>query len=87
MAQTVNNLSSMWETQIRSLGQEDLMEEGMATNSTILASRISWTEEPWPPPPHWITNSQTRLSNQHIHTYIYYLSEVKNKVLLGCRKW
>ena len=57
MAQTVNNVSSMWETQVPSLGQEDLMEEGMATHSSILARRISWTEEPWPP--HGITNSQT----------------------------
>ena len=47
MAQTVNNVSSMWETQVPSLGQEDLMEEGMATHSSILARRISWTEEAW----------------------------------------
>ena len=33
----------MW---VRSLGQEDLLEEGMATHSSILAWRISWTEEP-----------------------------------------
>ena len=31
---------------VRSLGQEDLLEEGMATHSSILAWRISWTEEP-----------------------------------------
>ena len=30
----------------RSLGQEDLLEEGMATHSSILAWRIPWTEEP-----------------------------------------
>ena len=28
------------------LGQEDLLKEGMATHSSILAWRISWTEEP-----------------------------------------
>ena len=34
------------ETQIQSLGWEDPLEEGMATHSSILAWRISWTEEP-----------------------------------------
>ena len=34
------------ETQVRSLGWEDAMEEGMATHSSIFAWRISWTEEP-----------------------------------------
>ena len=32
--------------QVQSLGQEDSLEEGMATHSNILAWRISWTEEP-----------------------------------------
>ena len=34
------------ETQFRSLGQEDPLEEGMATHSSILAWIIPWTEEP-----------------------------------------
>ena len=34
------------ETQVSSLGQEDPLEEGMATRSSILAWRIPWTEEP-----------------------------------------
>ena len=42
----VKNLPVIWETGIRSLGQEDLLEKGMATHSSILAWRISWTEEP-----------------------------------------
>ena len=46
MAQTVKNLPAMWETWVRSLGWEDLLEEGMATHSSILAWRIPWTEEP-----------------------------------------
>ena len=33
-------------TQVRSWGQEDPLEEGMATHSSILARRIPWTEEP-----------------------------------------
>ena len=36
----------MWETKVQSLGWLDPLEEGMATHSSILAWRISWTEEP-----------------------------------------
>ena len=36
----------MQETQVRSLSQEDPLEEGMATRSSIPAWRIPWTEEP-----------------------------------------
>ena len=46
MSQMVKNLRAMWETQVRSLGQEDPLEKGMATHSSILAWRISWTEKP-----------------------------------------
>ena len=49
MAQGVKNLPAMQETQetqVQSLGQENPLEEEMATHSSILAWRISWTEEP-----------------------------------------
>jgi len=46
VAQTVKNLPAMWETQVQSLGGEDPLEKEMATHSSILAWRISWTEEP-----------------------------------------
>ena len=46
MAQTAKNLPAMQETQVQSLGWEDPLENGMATYSSILAWRISWTEEP-----------------------------------------
>ena len=36
----------MQETWVQSLGQEDLLEEGMATHSSILAWRIPWAEDP-----------------------------------------
>ena len=42
----VKNLPTMQETWVRSLGQEDPLEKGMATHSSILAWRIPWTEEP-----------------------------------------
>ena len=41
----VKNLPAMQETLVRSLGQEDPLEEKMATHSSILAWRIPWTEE------------------------------------------
>ena len=45
-AQRLKRLLPMWETQVRSLGQEDPLEKEMATHSSILAWRIPWTEEP-----------------------------------------
>ena len=42
----VKNLPAMQETQVQSLGQEDSLEKGMATHSSILAWKIPWTEEP-----------------------------------------
>ena len=39
-------MKEMLEMQVRSLAWEDALEEGMATHSTILAWRISWTEDP-----------------------------------------
>ena len=52
MAQQVKNLPAgqeMQVTQVQSLGQEDPLEEGMATCSSVLARRIPWTEEPGGP--------------------------------------
>ena len=46
MAQLVKDLCAMQETQVQPLGQEDPLEKGMATQSSILAWRIPWTEEP-----------------------------------------
>ena len=46
VGQMVKNLPAMQETQVQSLGPEDLLEKGMATHPSILAWRIPWTEEP-----------------------------------------
>ena len=46
VAQRINRLPAMRETQVRSLGWEDPLEKEMATHSTTLAWRIPWTEEP-----------------------------------------
>ena len=45
LAQTVKCLSTMRETWVRSLGWEDSLEKEMATHSSTLALKISWTEE------------------------------------------
>ena len=42
----VKNLPVIQETKVQSLGQEDALEKGMATHSSILAWRILWIEEP-----------------------------------------
>ena len=46
VAQRLKCLPAMRETWVQSLGQEDPLEKEMATHSSILAWRISWTEEP-----------------------------------------
>ena len=80
MAQMVKNLSAVWETWVRSLVQEDLLERGMATYSGILARRIPWTEESCELQSmesqsvghDWVTNTQTHTHTctcTHIHTY------------------
>ena len=46
VAHVVKNLPAMQETQVQSLSRDDPLEEGMVTHSSVLAWRISWTEEP-----------------------------------------
>ena len=62
VTQMVKNLPAMRETQIRSLGQEDPLEKGMATHSSILAWRILWTRGAWWAIVHGVAKSWTRLS-------------------------
>ena len=45
VAQSVKNLPAVQETQVQSLGQEDPLEKEMATHSSILAWKVSWTVE------------------------------------------
>ena len=46
VTQTVKNLPAVQETRVPSLGWEDPLQKGMATHSSILAWRMSWTKEP-----------------------------------------
>ena len=54
----------MW---VRSLGQEDSLEKGMETHSSILAWKIPWTEEPGQATVHRVTKSWTRLKQFRTH--------------------
>ena len=53
----------MKETQVQSLGQEDPLEEEVATHSSIVAWKIPWTSEPGGLKVHGIAKSQTWLGN------------------------
>ena len=46
VAQRLKHLPPVWQTRVRSLGQEDPLENEMAPHSSILAWRIPWTEKP-----------------------------------------
>ena len=59
MAQMIKNPPVTQETWVPSLGCEDPLEKGNGYSS-VLAWRTLWTEEP---AVHWVTNSQTRLSD------------------------
>ena len=71
----------MQETWVWSLGQEDLLEKGMATHSSILAWRISWTEEPGSLQSmgsqrvghNWATNTHAH-THTHTHTHTHSLT-------------
>ena len=59
--------------QVRSMGQEDLLEEEMATHSSILAWRIPWTRGVWQASVHKVTKSQTQLKqlSTHMHEMVF----------------
>ena len=71
VAQRVKNLPSMQKAWVQSLGQEDPLEQGMATQSSILAWKIPWTEESgWL----WSTGSQKVGHDQATNTFILFTS-------------
>ena len=60
VAQTVKCLPTMWETQVQSLGQKDLLEKGMATHSSILAWIIPMNRGAWRATVYRVSKSQLR---------------------------
>ena len=76
----VKNMPAMQETQVQSLSQEDSLEMGMATHSSILAWEIPRTEEPDRlHTVHEVTKSQTQLTHTHTHTHTPKISLKKKK--------
>ena len=65
-------LSTVRETQVRSLGWEDPLEKEMATHSSILAWRISWMEEPGRL--HSTGPQRVRTERLHFHFHLVYVS-------------
>ena len=63
MAQAVKSPPAMWETWVHSLGREDPLEEGMGTQSSILAWRILMDGGAWRVTIHEVEKSQTQLSD------------------------
>jgi len=75
------------EIRVPSLGEEESLEEEMATSSSILAWKIPWTEEPGRATVHGAANSQTRLSNWALRThtsnhYVVYLKLIQCSMLI-----
>ena len=69
----VKNLTAMWETWVRSLGRGDPLEEGMATDFSILAWRTPMDRGPWRATVHGVAKSRRRLSDyaQSTHKQLY----------------
>ena len=61
-------MPNMWETQVQSLGQEDLLEKDMATHSSILAWRIPMDRGSWGATVLGITKSRKQLSDKAQHS-------------------
>ena len=72
VAQTVKSLPAMQETWFQPLGQQDPLEKGMATHSSILAGKILWTEDPAGLQVHVVAKSQTQLSDWYYFTFLSY---------------
>ena len=67
MTLMVKNLCAMQDTWVQSLGQEDPLEEGMATHSSILAWRIPMDRGAWQAAVLGVVKSQPQLSDLHFH--------------------
>ena len=63
VAQMVKNLPTMQETQVRSLGWEDPLEEGVTTHSNVIAWRIPMDREAWGAMVHGVAKSRTPLTD------------------------
>jgi len=72
VTQMIKNLPAMQETWIRSLGWGDALEKGTPTQSSILAWRIPWREEPGSLRSMGVSKSWLRLGDIHFTSYLTY---------------
>ena len=70
----VKNPPAMWETWVQSLGWKDLLVEGMAVHSSILALRIPMDRGAWRAPVHGVAKGWTQLSDWTTTTAVLYLN-------------
>ena len=73
-------MQEMWETWVWSLGQEDSLEEGMATHFSIFAWRIPWTEEAGglqSTEVHRVAKTQIRLKQLSTQAWKFVVKEMK----------
>ena len=82
VAQLVKNLPAMQETWVRSLGWEDLLEEGMATHSSILAWRVHMDRGAWQATVHGVAELDM---TEHPHSFSQCGKDKKNYVMLKPR--
>ena len=86
MAQTVKNLPEMQEIQVQSLGQEDPLEKGMATHSSILAWNSPWTEEPGELQSMGSQGAGYNCTTEHIHINVIIIEILMTNYLPGIHK-
>ena len=72
VVKTVKNRPAMQETQVRSLGQEDPLEEGMATHSSIPAWRIPMDRGTWWATVPGLAKGQTQLKRLNHNPHLRY---------------
>ena len=75
VAPVVKNLPLMQETWLWSLGGEDLLEKGMATQSRILAWRIPWTQEPHGPQSMWLPWGLYKTSHRYMCLFQFWFPQ------------
>ena len=72
VAQTVKHLSTIWESQVQSLGREDPLEKEMAIHSSTIAWKILWTEEPGRLYSPWGLKESDTTERLHFHFHYYF---------------
>ena len=72
----VKLLSTMQETWVQSLGQEDSLEKEMAIHSSTIAWKIPWTEEPGRLYSPWGRKESDTTERLHFHFHFHFLSRL-----------